>query len=101
MSYWAGLGDEEKVLEAIKELADIDKVDAQGQTPLHWACDNGYAKVVEILLDNGASINSKVPSLFLRCCAHVIIYACPSITSSHYSLLYSLLILEQYLCSSK
>jgi len=59
LSYWAGLGDEEKVLEAIKELADIDKVDAQGQTPLHWACDNGYAKVVEILLDNGASINSK------------------------------------------
>ena len=36
-------------------LQDVDIRNAEGNTPLHWACLNGCHTVAKILLDNGAN----------------------------------------------
>lgn len=49
-------------LEGVKELlaqgVDLDELDENGQTPLHWAVLGGYDDIVQALLEAGANPNS-------------------------------------------
>lgn len=36
-------------------LQDPNRRNAEGSTPLHWACLNGRSEVVRLLMDRGAS----------------------------------------------
>ncbi|KAK5943798.1 hypothetical protein PMZ80_003079 [Knufia obscura] len=38
---------------------DVDRSDDAGRTALVWACEFGYEKVVQILLDQGADVNAQ------------------------------------------
>ena len=38
---------------------DVDVVDGDGQTPLHWAAGMGRAGVVEVLLKRGANVGAR------------------------------------------
>lgn len=40
----------------IKEGADVDKTDRDGNTPLQIAVQNGYLRIIEILIENGADV---------------------------------------------
>jgi hypothetical protein len=60
-------GDVQKVLEAIKEKADVDSLHESTKntsfgkwTPLHIACVNGHQEVVIALLDSKASLTTTV-----------------------------------------
>ena len=53
-------GDTNKVTNLVRNLVkkdDIDVQDNQDRTPLHWASKNEHLEVVDVLLDNGASID--------------------------------------------
>ena len=43
--------------------SDVNAVDAFGFSPLRWACLNGHARVVELLLESGADAVSPVDEL--------------------------------------
>jgi len=43
----------------LDEGATIESEEEYGQTPLSWAVQNGHGAVVKLLLDKGASIESK------------------------------------------
>jgi ankyrin len=59
----AKVEDESQVLEGVKTAiglgADIDAVNQQGNTALHSAAAQGFARVVQLLVENGASLNVK------------------------------------------
>ncbi|EPY40064.1 26S proteasome non-ATPase regulatory subunit 10 [Angomonas deanei] len=38
---------------------DMDAADSDGWTPLHYAADKGHTETVRLLLEEGASVNSK------------------------------------------
>lgn len=42
------------VVEILAYISDVNRVSADGMTPMHWACVSGNAEVVRILLDNNA-----------------------------------------------
>ena len=50
-------------LELVKELmdkgADVNAVDKDGVTSLHWVTYNGWADIVKVLIDNGADVNAE------------------------------------------
>ncbi len=47
--------DEEGVYSLLgEEGADVNAIDENGRTPLHWAAENGHAKIVDALLKKGA-----------------------------------------------
>jgi len=50
----AVMGQIEAVRELIDSGHDVSELDDTGFTPLHLACDNGFAKVAKMLLDAGA-----------------------------------------------
>ena len=45
----------DKITEPLEEYKEINR---DGETPLHIACKKGNAKIVQLLLDNGANINA-------------------------------------------
>ena len=45
---------EESVRKAISNGVPIDEVDHMKQTPLYYACERGYTKIVKLLLESGA-----------------------------------------------
>lgn len=47
------------VMKALEVGCDIDAVDSDAKTPLHWACERGHADVAVLLIDNGANIFSQ------------------------------------------
>ena len=47
------------VKNALEVGCDIDAVDSDGKTPLHWACERGHADVAALLIDYSASIFSQ------------------------------------------
>jgi ankyrin repeat protein len=59
----AKIEDETRVLEGVKAAialgADIDAVNQQGDTALHSAAAQGFARVVQLLVESGASLNVK------------------------------------------
>ena len=61
----AKIGDKEKFLEiykhflSIKKNININYKDENGNTALHYACDKGNLKIVEILLDSNCDTNIK------------------------------------------
>ncbi len=50
---------EKRVIELIKDGANIEKKDKGGYTALIWASSRGYVKVVEALIDAGAKVDEK------------------------------------------
>ena len=50
---------------------DIDDVDDEGNTPLHWAVESGQAKIIDVLIGMGAKTNIlnklKMAPLHLAC----------------------------------
>lgn len=46
-----------KVMELIDEGIDINIVDEDGLSALHWACDRGYLQIVEYLISKNANVN--------------------------------------------
>ncbi len=49
----------EEIQELIDAGADIEAVNSKGKTALHTAAKAGFAKVIEVLLNNGANIESR------------------------------------------
>lgn len=49
--------DKHNVVKELVKLSNINHKDTWGSTALHYACDGGYAAIVETLLANGANIN--------------------------------------------
>jgi len=49
--------DLDKINETLSTGTDINEKDWLGYTPLHWACYFGYADLVTLLIDKGASPN--------------------------------------------
>lgn len=47
------------VMKALEVGCDIDAVDSDAKTPLHWACERGHADVAVLLIDNGANFSSQ------------------------------------------
>ena len=47
------------ILKSSKEAPEIDAADAEGWTPLHYACDRGHAAIANRLIDEGANVNAK------------------------------------------
>ncbi|EER01424.1 Acyl-CoA-binding domain-containing protein, putative, partial [Perkinsus marinus ATCC 50983] len=53
-------GDIDKVQEVLSTHPSAARmVDADGMTPLHWACDRSRLDVCRLLLDSGADVNAK------------------------------------------
>lgn len=53
-------GDENKVLEALIEGADVNAECEEKKTALMWAVQNRKNKVVSLLLKNGADVNKRI-----------------------------------------
>lgn len=51
----------EIILKLIEDNSDVDKIDAQGLTPLLWAVQEGDEDLVSKLIDKGANLNSIYP----------------------------------------
>src|SRR5271166_3295785 len=47
----------------IKQGADLEATDEEGETPLHWAATWNKPEIVELLVTNGANVNAKDRSL--------------------------------------
>ena len=54
----AGNGHVEIVKLLVEAGASVGTENAEGSTPLHWACLNGHVKIVEYLLDKGAKLSA-------------------------------------------
>lgn len=48
-------GHDEVIRTLLEEGADVSLKNAEGNTPLHWACLNGQLEAVKLLIDAGAS----------------------------------------------
>jgi ankyrin repeat protein len=66
--------DHKRVKEILKyEGFDVNKADNDGNTPLHWACDNNNLDIVTLLLKSGAKKSVNITNDFLvRTPLHVI-----------------------------
>ena len=47
------------VKKALKVGCDINAVDSDAKTPLHWACERGHVEVAVLLIHHGADISSQ------------------------------------------
>lgn len=52
-------GDREGVTKCLEQKIPVDQRDIEGRTALHWAVDQGYLGIAELLLIHGADINAK------------------------------------------
>lgn len=52
-------GDENGVLNALLDSADVNAVTAKGVTPLMYAVQEGYTDIAKILINNGANVNAR------------------------------------------
>jgi ankyrin repeat protein len=43
----------------IKNKANVNEKNYDGQSALHWACEQGHVDFVELLIENGADVNAK------------------------------------------
>lgn len=55
----ASEGNEAELIDLINNGSDVNEEDDNGFTALHHAAEGGHAKVIEILLQNGAHVNGK------------------------------------------
>ena len=47
------------VVEELLRDCNVKETDQDGNTPLHLGCTHGFVDVVELLVDNGANVESK------------------------------------------
>lgn len=52
-------GDTEEVCYLIAQKEDVNYLDSEKRSPLHVAAFCGYARIIEVLLENGARVNAK------------------------------------------
>jgi FOG: Ankyrin repeat len=57
-------GNLEKAKYALKEGADPNQLDEEGWNALHYASENGFEDIINILLENGADVNIENSSGF-------------------------------------
>jgi len=57
--------DEAKVRALIAEGADVNDVDNQGKTALHWAVQDGNVAIASLLLDAGADIEAEDKEMYI------------------------------------
>lgn len=50
-------GNDAELVKALEEKADVNTVDEYGNTPLHWATENGHAQIVNRLIEAEADMN--------------------------------------------
>lgn len=53
----AFLGKRKQVMRCIERGDDLNELDEEGFAALHWAIQEGYLRIVELLLDHGADVN--------------------------------------------
>lgn len=56
-------GQGEITVEQIKQQPEIDVLDENNFTPLHWACNYGQIAASALLIENGANVNKMAPDL--------------------------------------
>ncbi|WP_214749041.1 MULTISPECIES: ankyrin repeat domain-containing protein [unclassified Exiguobacterium] len=56
---YAFQGELKKVRKAIKNGAEIDLLDEEGYSPLHWAIQEGYLDIVRLLIESGADLEKQ------------------------------------------
>jgi Zn-dependent protease with chaperone function len=52
-------GDEQEVRQLIEQGEDVNEIDDQGMTPLHWAAQDGNDTIATLLLQAGADIDAQ------------------------------------------
>jgi len=58
ITYYASIGDKDKVLDLLKKNKDlVNAQDEEGRSALHYACDRGNILLVKELINYGSSIN--------------------------------------------
>ena len=69
--YATEIGDYDRVKELLDNGKDVNIVDKNNNTPLHYACQHGYIKIVKLLIERKANINAldrfKVSPLSYAC----------------------------------
>lgn len=56
---YCGKGDVDKVKDLIRHGADVNGVDDQKMTLLHWASDRGHFDLVKLLIERGANVDAQ------------------------------------------
>lgn len=56
---YAFQGKLKKVRKAIKNGADVNLLDEEGYSPLHWAIQEGYLDIVRLLIESGADLEKQ------------------------------------------
>ncbi|MDI6911825.1 ankyrin repeat domain-containing protein [Nocardioides sp.] len=54
LMHWSAVGDEDQVVELLRDGTDINAVDVDGDTALYYAVSNGNLEIAEVLLEHGA-----------------------------------------------
>jgi len=52
-------GDTEIAKTLIEKGADVNAIDKNGATPLHWAASEGHTQIAKMLIESGADVNTK------------------------------------------
>eukprot|EP01102_Stenamoeba_stenopodia_P019253 TRINITY_DN7220_c0_g1_i1.p1 TRINITY_DN7220_c0_g1~~TRINITY_DN7220_c0_g1_i1.p1 ORF type:complete len:281 (+),score=86.21 TRINITY_DN7220_c0_g1_i1:40-843(+) len=60
--YWASMGDEQKLVSLLESGVSINWKDSEDRTPLHWICDRGHDRLLDLLLTS----KKYTPDLNLR-----------------------------------
>ena len=55
----AMFGDLEAMRKLVEEEKIVDEADDRGFTPLNWAVRNGHMEVLQLLIDNGCSLEKQ------------------------------------------
>ncbi|XP_064463587.1 acyl-CoA-binding domain-containing protein 6-like [Ornithodoros turicata] len=72
---WVKEGDITRIKECLEGASILQRVDSEGMTLLHWACDRGMQEAALLLLEAGADVNKQdlegqTPLHYASSCGH-------------------------------